>query len=497
MHISRKDKKQLEEYSDCHLSSGITSNELNVRDTRQGSVEYCGFTNGKGFYSGNDNDTNNRREDYLSQLLSPTLINSYNFLLMFLNNYLDCATFHMTKFLVSIYYLNINVPSSLSCLYHLESRLHTNHQKFMNKHFYCAISASIGRETLLGLGKSYMRKIIKLQREHLDINRIPNRSININHNNGINRNNNPNFVYSDILNTLPFSCNYNVYDNIEDIFKKKKNLFSLENTLNFILIYSLNKFYYSTIYYDMSKYLSKFDLTHVSDNVKMLLFFLFFQCIHVYKPFYFLLLYDILTKWKKNLGKMNLYILCSLILILIKESKIKMKSVIYKKRKFGKIAWNFFFPLDIFIHKNIMNNAEKKVRRLEKNILSKKADIKGDTCIKEQINTAHITPFLFTINQFKNHFKNIIPQIVEQYKHYYKNGKSAEQEYENTNVKEEEASPHNSSFFFYFDNTIESEVFKTCLNFLSYEYVTAHFLLPKKSLYYDILLHLKNSKVRL
>ncbi|CRG94375.1 conserved Plasmodium protein, unknown function [Plasmodium gallinaceum] len=391
----------------------------------------------------------NKNDNSNSIFYNYIFINSYNFIIMYLNNYLDFSKFKMKKFLICIFYLYEMIPFNIKFIYHLESKLYKNHMNFINRYFY--IYNGLNENKIL-LNEQYLALIKEYYlNEYSDNNLI---------------NSTENLIYN-------YKCN--IYDNIENIFKNKKKIFLLEDTLNFTFIYSLNKFFYSTIYYEISKHLYKFDITFLNAKTKMLLFFLFFQCKNVYKPFLFLLLNDII-KCNQNLGRINLYILCNLILILIKDSKIRIKNVNYVKRKYSKFQCNYFFPLELFVLKNLLIFVEKRIKNLEKNIESRETRI---NTIKEKINVNNL--FIFNIKYFKDDLKFNIPLLIENYKKYC----------QIKNVKEKNNINNNFSSFFYFDDVIESEIFKNSLNFLSFDYVMENFQISKKSIYYDLLCHLK------
>ncbi|CRG98678.1 conserved Plasmodium protein, unknown function [Plasmodium relictum] len=442
-----------------YISNVIKNERLLKKDSahdleNKNDVKYINNTNAK-----NDNNNNNiiiMNNNLNSLFYNYIFINSYNFIIMFLNNYFDFTNFKLKKFLISIFYLYKMIPSNIKFIYHLESKLYNNHINFVNRYFYIFNGVNENKRLL---NKEYVALIKEYYLKECSYN---------------------NLIYSE---NLIYNYKYNIYDNIENIFQKKKHFFLLEDTLNFTFIYSLNKFYYSTIYYDISKHLYKFDIIFLNEKIKTLLFFLFFQCKSVYKPLSFLLLSEIMKyDCIKNSGRINLYILCNLILILIKDSKIKIKNTIYIKRKYSKFHCNYFFPLEIFVLKNLLIFVEKKIKNLEKNIESREDRTKS---IKEKMNVYN--PFIFNLKYFKDDFKMNIPLLIKLYKQYC----------QIKSVKEKNNINSGFSSFFYFDDAIESEIFKNSLNFLSYDYVTENFHIPKKSLYYDILCHFKKNNINI
>ncbi|SBS80520.1 conserved Plasmodium protein, unknown function [Plasmodium ovale] len=405
-----------------------------------------------------------------TQLKGKHLADSYDFLLMLLTTYLDGSTFRITNFLITIFYVSKIVPLNLREEYHFESRLQKGRERFTNKHLY-TFDGTSGKRAFLN--ESYISYIQQFRKKE--------------------ETNFPNSLYNIVTQNGKYISRCNIFESIENLFRRKKNMFSLDDTLNFVFIYSLNELYHSNVYYDISRHLYQFDLSQLDDKTKMLLFLLLSHYKYSYKPLFFSLLRQILNK-EKTVERSNVYFLCAILLVLIKDSHLKIKGETYVKRQFGTFKWDYFFPLQLFTLENISRFAKNKILKLETTLGSSTTVGKYDhTNVKENINYSHF-PFRFHMKQFKGDLKKGIPQMVQRCIELDKMRREDEKHMrtcEVENVWDSRMMNKRELPLFHFDDTIESEMLKICLNFLSYEYAMKNFLIRKRSLYYDVLLHLR------
>ncbi|SBT31512.1 conserved Plasmodium protein, unknown function [Plasmodium ovale wallikeri] len=406
-----------------------------------------------------------------TQLKGKHLADSYSFLLMLLTTHLDGSTFRIANFLITVFYVSKIVPLNLREEYHFESRLKKGRERFTNKHLYTFDGRS-GKQALLN--ESYVSHIQQFRKKE--------------------QTNFPNSLYNIVTQNGKYINRCNIFECIENLFRRKKNMFSLDDTLNFVFIYSQNELYHSTVYYDISRHLYQFDLSQLDEKTRMLLFLLLSHCKHSYKPLLFSLLRQILSK-EKAVERSNVYLLCTILLMLIKDTHLKIKGEIYVKRLFCTFKWDYFFPVQLFTFENISRFAKNKIFKLEKTTLGSSTTVgKYDhTNVKEKINYSHI-PFRFHMKQFKGDLKKGIPQMVQRCIELDKVKREDEKHMrtsEMENVWDGKMMNKRDLPLFHFDDTIESEMLKICLNFLSYEYATKNFLISKRSLYYDVLLHLR------
>ncbi|SOV20731.1 conserved Plasmodium protein, unknown function [Plasmodium sp. DRC-Itaito] len=445
------------------------------------------------------------------------LYNNLNFLIMFLNNYLDnTKNFKVSHFLITLFYINKIIPTNMKHIYHLETYLNKKYTNYKNRFFYIYNGLDL-------LKKSYAIQIKKLY---------------------IQSNNNICNTYN-IYNIYK----YNIYDNIDNIFIKKKNIFCYNNNLNllyFTYIYSMNKFYYSTLYYNISKYFYyKINIDNIKFKDKIILFFILTQCKYIYNNFFILLLQKILYSYEiKKVEKLSLYIISNIILLLIKNSNMKLNikkkkyinifsNDIYNNnkkknknknnhllnnsfihKKLSSIEWKYIFPMDLFISQNLSYQTQLIISKFEDNIINidnnhnynDNIKIKNQKYIKykkykkNQIyiqNEKYIKTSIINLNKFKNQLFTHIPLLMRQYKKYIKSNDK-----NNTINNKEQINNQNNhlishtfnnieSSFIFFDDHIEHEIFTLSQKFLSYDYVTTHFNISNKSLYYDLLVYLK------
>ncbi|SOV10624.1 conserved Plasmodium protein, unknown function [Plasmodium sp. gorilla clade G2] len=456
----------------------------------------------------NNKNIFDKKED--THCLHNNLYNSLNFLIMFLNNYLDnTKNFKISHFLITLYYINKIIPSNMKHMYHLETYLNKKYTNYKNRFFYIYNGLEL-------LKKSYAIQIKKLY---------------IQSNNNI-------YNICNIYNTYNI-CNiykYNIYDNIDNIFIKNKNIFCYTNHLSllyFTYIYSMNRFYYSTLYYNISKYFYyKINIDNINFKDKIILFFILIQCKYIYHNFFNLLLQNILSSYEiKKVEKLSLYIISNIILLLIKNSNMKLniKKIKNKKnykcifsndiynnnhllnnsfihKKLSSIQWKYIFPMDLFISQNLSHQTQLIISKFEENIVNidnnhnyKDNDNikKNQVYIKYKKNQVCIKTSTINLNKFKNELFTHIPLLMSQYKKYIKrNDKN------NTINNKEQINNQNNhlishtfnnieSSFIFFDDNIEQEIFNLSQKFLSYDYVTTHFNISNKSLYYDLLVYLK------
>ncbi|ETB57214.1 hypothetical protein YYC_05022 [Plasmodium yoelii 17X] len=430
------------------------------------------------------NDVNNMNIHISNMLEKYPLFSSFNYILIFLNNYLDSNKFNLNSFLVIIFYLEKIVPSSLVHLYHLESIIYKNHQNFINKYFYI-FNGLYNSQTKI-LNKSYTIQIkknsIQLVNDCIPLQIL--RQIS----------------ESEQKKNHQYNHRCNIFDNVENIFKKKKNnnyfFYSPDNTIKFFFLYSQNKIYHSSIYYDITKHLYKFNINNIDNNIAFLIFSVLIQCKHIYKPFLFSLLNHILNLEQKNYRN-NLYILSAILLMLINQCKIKIKknnkmhtNYVYIKTKFSKTNWKYFFPIHIFVSRNIKFISDQFIKTSESNITSNYHIFCRNRKKENCLNTSSLEPSLINLKNIETLLKNSIPKMIQQYKEYI-------EQYQNKQIEKEKVTKQVKdplSYFFYLDNDIESYLFRICQNFLSYKFVTNYFILPKNSLYYRILSHLKKNQ---
>ncbi|GAW79438.1 hypothetical protein, conserved [Plasmodium gonderi] len=398
------------------------------------------------------------------------------FLLTMLNNYLIFSPFHMKRFLIILYHLNMQVFKNITSHSHFETRLYQNYNKFMNRYFYIHTGC---KENVEILKKSHVAKLkwsylMHKKEKHLSCTRY-------------------NLCARTQDDLLGDRHTYDVYSQVENIFRKKKKFFTLDDLINFIVIYSLNGFYhYSTFYYDISKWLFRYDLSCLKDEMKIFLYLHLSHCKHVYKPLYFYLLRQV-CEIKTTSKQINLLLLCNFIYMLINyddHGQVKLKNVPYIQRKFGKILWTYFFPIDLFVIKNAHIIASTKIKNFEYDIASTKSIDTGPndkkTTMHEKMNLAQIH-FDFNIWKIKDHLKSKIPQMVTLLEEEYLQKKTSSK-------TERHDHPFLLFNFHIFDKKTEEEMFNICLNFLSYDFVCTNFLISKKSLYYAMLLHLKREQ---
>lgn len=430
------------------------------------------------------NDINNMNISISNMLEKYPLFSSFNYILIFLNNYLDSNKFNLNSFLVIIFYLEKIIPSSLVHLYHIESIIYKNHQKFINKYFYI-FNGLYNSQTKI-LNKSYA---IQIKKNYIQLvnDCIPLQILRQISESGQKKN-------------QAYNHRCNIFDNIENIFKKKKNNYyffnSPDNTIKFFFLYSQNKIYHSSIYYDITKHLYKFNINNIDNNIAFLIFSVLIQCKHIYKPFLFSLLNLILNLEQKNY-RSNLYILSAILLMLINQCKIKKKNnkkthtnYVYIKTKFSKINWKYFFPIHIFVSRNIKFISDQFIKTFESKITSDYHIFCRNKENENSLNTRSLEPSLINLRNIEILLKNRITKMIHQYKEYIEQypNKQIEQKNPTKQVKDP------LSYFFYLDKDVESYLFLICQNFFSYNFVNNHFILPRDSLYYRILSHLKKNK---
>ncbi|CAD2085492.1 conserved Plasmodium protein, unknown function [Plasmodium vinckei brucechwatti] len=426
------------------------------------------------------NDTNNMNINISSMLEKYPLFSSFNYILIFLNNFLDSNKFNLNSFLVIIFYLEKIIPSSLVHLYHLESTIYKNHQNFINKYFY--IFNGLNNSQTKILNKSYAIQIKKNSIQLVS-----------------------DCVHSQILRQISgqkknqeYNHRCNIFDNIENIFKKKKNnnyfFYSPDNTIKFFFLYSQNKIYHSSIYYDITKHLYKFNINNIDNNIAFLIFSVLIQCKHIYKPFLFSLLNLILNLKQKNYRN-NLYTLSAILFMLINQCKIKNKNkahtnYVYIKTKLSKINWKYFFPIHIFVSRNVKFISDQLIKTFESNITSNYHIFYRSKEKENCLNTSSLEPSIINLKNIEMLLKNNITKMVQQYKEYIEQDQKKQTEKNNQTKQVKDP----LSFFYYLDKDIESDLFLICQNFISYNFVTNNFTLPKDSLYYRILSHLKKNQ---
>ncbi|VTZ67078.1 conserved Plasmodium protein, unknown function [Plasmodium chabaudi chabaudi] len=454
----------------CSKNKNMNSACESVKIKKNYKLPDCSYKNG----------TNSMNINISSMLEKYPLFSSFNYILAFLNNYLDSNKFNLNSFLVIIFYLEKIIPSSLVHLYHLESMIYKNHQNFINKYFY--IFNGLNNSQTKILNKSYAIQIKKNSIQLVN-DCIPSQILR---------------QISGQKKNQEYNHRCNIFDNVENIFKKKKNnnyfFYSPDNTIKFFFLYSQNKIYHSSIYYDITKHLYKFNINNIDNNIAFIMFSVLIQCKHIYKPFLFSLLNLILNLEQTNYRN-NLYILSTILLMLINQCKIKKKNkphtnYIYIKTRFSKINWKYFFPIHIFVSKNVKFISNQLIKTFESNITSNYHIFCRSREKENCLNTSSLEPSIINLKNIEMLLKNNITKMVQQYKEYIEQDqkKQLEQNSQAKQVKDP------LSYFYYLDKDIESDLFLICQNFLSYNFVTSHFTLPRDSLYYRILSHLKKNQ---
>ncbi|ANQ06629.1 Uncharacterized protein PCOAH_00009580 [Plasmodium coatneyi] len=403
-----------------------------------------------------------------------TLQRGAYFLLTMLSNYLDGAPFQTKRFLIILYHLNRSILKEVAIQVHLETRLHRNHEKFRNRYFYMHTGCG-GKKPILE--KSLVAKVrasyLALKRGH-----SPGltgwRGCPI-HPNGDNH-------------------THDVYAQMENLLRKKKHLFTLDDMITFIVTYSLNGLYHSTIYLPISKWLFQHNLASLPDEVKIFLFLLFGQCRHVHKPLYLYLL-RLVSQMEKVNEESGLPLLCALIHMVIKHDnhtkKVKLRHVRYVERKFGKIHWPYFFPVELFLWKSAHKIATRRIHTMEESDRSNgqlRNDTRKTTTTCERINSRELTLNVeFNLSKFQDYLKERFPQIIQQLEKRSVGGEGRRI----ISTVHGGMSPQPPDGIHLLDENTHQEVLQNCKNLLSYHFVQRNFLLSRRSLYYNILVHLK------
>ncbi|CAA9986677.1 conserved Plasmodium protein, unknown function [Plasmodium knowlesi strain H] len=438
-------------------------------------------------------DTESPTVKYTYEMGTPAcMINlqcAVNFLLSMISNYLDGASFQTKRFLIILYHLNGSILKDAAIQAHLETRLHRNHLKFRNRYFYIHTGCGRNQPTL---EKSVVAKI-RASKLALKGGSSPG-------SNGLRS------CLSKHTKDLQDNHMNDLYTQIEKLFNRNKNCFTLDDMITFIVTYSLNGLYHSTIYFTISKWLLRHDLTSVPDEIKIFLFILFGQCTHVYKPLYFYLLRLVLQIKIIN-EHTTLPLLCAFLHMLInhddRAKKVRLKHLRYVERKFSLIHWPYFFPMELFLLKSAQKIASGRISTLENHSISDQSiggpgnDTKtsttrasgtrrnANTC--EKMNSRELTLNLdLNMFMFEEYLKDSLPQIFHLLEKCSVGGQD-----QGNNTAHGEMPPHPPQELHLLDEEAHQLVLQNCKNFLSYYFVQRNFLISRRSLYYSILVHLQ------
>ncbi|KJP87343.1 hypothetical protein AK88_03023 [Plasmodium fragile] len=419
-----------------------------------------------------------------STLPAITLQCGANYLLTMLSNYLDGTPFQTKRFLIILYHLNRSRLKGASVQAHLETTLQKDHERFRNRYFYMHTGCG-GNKPLLN--KSLVAKV-RAAYLTLKGGRSPT-SKRV-----------ASCPGSPGWRTFPVHPNsdnhtHDVYTQMEKLLIRNKHDFTLDDMITFIATYSLNGLYHSTVYFSISKWLLQHDIASLPDEMKIFLLILFGQCTHVYKPLYFHLLH-LVSQIEVIKEETALPLLCSLIHMLIHYDrhtrKVKLKHVRYVERKFGKIHWPYFFPIELFLWRSAHEMASRRIRTLERDSISDKwkgregnGTRANRTC--EKINSTQLILNLeFDLLKLKNYLKDILPQMVLQLE---KRSVGGEDHLVNT-THGVMSPPPPADLYPLNEEATRQQVLQNCKNFLSYHFVKKNFLVSRRSLYYEILVQL-------
>ncbi|EUD66741.1 hypothetical protein C922_02726 [Plasmodium inui San Antonio 1] len=440
--------------------------------------------------------------------------NSANFLLMMLSNYLDGAPFQMKRFLIILYHFNMSILKGAAVQAHLETKLQKNHAKFSSRYFYVHTGCG-GNKPILD--KSLVAKV-RVAYLALKGGRSPGSASSLGSNLGSNIGSNirgcPGSPGSRIspMERYPDDHTHDLYTQMENLLRRNRHCFTLDDMITFIVTYSLSGLYHSTVYFSISKWLLRYNLASLPDEVKIFLFILFTQCRHVYKPLQLYLLrlvFQIKQQIREHITdpltdplteETAPPLLCALLHMLIRQGhrarRVRLKHVRYVERKFGRIHWPYFFPLELFLWKSAHKIASRRIRTLESDSMSDKSNsprgkqTRTTATMSETTNSTELTLNLnFDVLKFEECLKGLLPQIGQ---HLEKSSIGGQDRRSGTphGVMMSPASPPSAQLH-PLDETTQQQMLQNCKNLLSYHFVQRNFLVSRRSLYYAILVQLK------